>query len=101
VELKQQELALSGLTATAADYAELQRLEQEASLLEKRRAVATAGATSDAAAGEIARLAQELELAEARRAARTEQELREVKDVLALLEVVAAVLEQLDGPDGD
>jgi hypothetical protein len=99
VELKQQELELAGLTATEADYAELKRLEQEATLLEKRRSVATASATSDEVAGEVARLTQQLELADARRAARIEEELRELKDALARLEVLAKVLEKPDDPD--
>jgi AcrR family transcriptional regulator len=101
VELKQKQLELAGLTATEADYAELKRLEQEATLLEKRRSVATASATSDEDAGKIARLTQQLELADTQRAARTEAELREVKDVLARLEVLAAVLEKLQDPDSD
>jgi hypothetical protein len=101
VELKQQELELAGLTATEADFAELKRLEQEATLLEKRRSVATASATSDEVAGEVARLTQQLELADARRAARIEEELREVKDTLARLEVLTAALEEQQDPDTD
>jgi hypothetical protein len=92
VAIKKEQLELAGLTATEADYAELKRLEQQVSLLEKRRSVATSVATSDVDAGEIARLTQQLELANARRDARTEEELSELKDVLARAEVIAALL---------
>lgn len=48
-EKKQQEITLAGLTATAQDKAELERLKEQAELLEQRRKIGEAGAYPDAA----------------------------------------------------
>lgn len=48
-EKKQQEITLAGLTATAQDKAELERLKDQAELLEQRRKIGEAGGHPDAA----------------------------------------------------
>jgi hypothetical protein len=60
VELKQQALVLAGLNATDQQYAELERLKQEAAILENRQKVAIGQATLPDAA-DLARLKQEVE----------------------------------------
>jgi hypothetical protein len=91
VELKQQELVLAGLNATDQQYAELERLKQEAAILENRQKVAVAQATlPDAADG--ARLKQEVELLKAQleriltaKALETEMQLAELQAEVARL----------------
>jgi hypothetical protein len=96
VAIKQEQLELAGLTATEADFAELKRLEQQVTLLEKRRTVAETSATSDEVAGEIATLTQQVALATARRDQRVEDEISELKDVLAQAKVVAELLATIE-----
>jgi hypothetical protein len=92
VAIKKDQLELAGLTATEGDYAELKRLEQQVSLLEQRRGVATATATSDDVAGEIARLTQQLQLATTGRELRTEEALGELKIALEQARTIAELL---------
>lgn len=92
VAMKKEQLELAGLTATEGDYAELKRLEQQVSLLEHRRSVATATATSDDVAGEIARLAQQLQLATTGRELRTEVAIGELKVALQQAKTIAELL---------
>lgn len=63
VELKQQEITQSGLLATEGSYAELERLKQEAALLEQRK---TIGDVSDPNTALLADLKQQIELIKAR-----------------------------------
>ena len=85
VELKQQELTRDGLLATAASYAELERLKQEASVLEQREKIAGFGRSPSAEAVELAGLKQQIELlaakhdlAVAKRALASESDLAEI-----------------------
>jgi hypothetical protein len=66
VELKQQELSRAGLTATATDYAELERLKQQADLLEKRKALGLIATPADPVATQLADLRNQVALARLR-----------------------------------
>lgn len=67
-DLKQKQIELSGLNATEADHAELQRLKQQLDLLKTQKEMAGfSPATPDVTELEIARLKQEVELLKAQR----------------------------------
>jgi hypothetical protein len=66
-DLKQQEITKAGLLATEEDYAELERLKQQADILAQRKAIADATATPDAGAAELAGMKQQIEVLNAKR----------------------------------
>jgi hypothetical protein len=69
VELKQQEIAQAGLLATQGSTSELERLKQEAEILEKRKTIAGYDEPlADGAATELAGIERQVELLTARQA---------------------------------
>jgi hypothetical protein len=80
VELHQQKQTAAGLAATDTDYAELERLKQQADLLAKKKAIGDAALDTDARAitalkNQIDLLKGQKDLSEATRTLRSEQEL--------------------------
>jgi hypothetical protein len=62
VELKQQEITESGLLATEASFGELQRLKQEAEILQQKKTIGDLTAAPDPNASLLADLKQQIEL---------------------------------------
>ncbi len=67
VELKQNEITAAGLEATESDAAELERLKQQAAILDNQKAIGESSLALSPSGQDLARLQQEIELLKAQR----------------------------------
>jgi hypothetical protein len=95
VELKQQEIAQAGLTATQGSAAELERLKQQVDILTQKKAIGDFHPAADPVTDQIAELKKQIDLTTA------QQQLATLQNTAASNDRLAELLEQLVDSPGE